>query len=152
MIDRNEMSRRLFKLAEGPAIRFWRVNYALLSAPERVFGVIWELKSEVNNGGFYQYFWNGSGALASHSVAALRAIGAQNAAGIAYEALTALGDGIEWSDGRSRRATITQLPSEAKIRLGALDQAYHACPDDLTTLLYQYVADHRREIGAPADF
>src|SRR5689334_24380735 len=45
------MNRRLIRLAESPDIRFWRVDYDQLSAPERVFGAIWELESEVNNGG-----------------------------------------------------------------------------------------------------
>lgn len=152
VIDRKEMNQRLVQLAAGPAIRFWRVDYNLLSTPERVFGVVWELESEVNNGGFYKYFWNGSGALARHSVEALKAIGARNAAGIAQEALTAVGDGIGWSDARSRRMTIGRLPPETKSRLNELDQAYYACPDDLTTLLYRYVSGHKREISAPADF
>ena len=55
-IDRNEMNRRLIRLAESPNIRFWRVDYDQLSFPERVFVLIWELESEVNNGGFHQYF------------------------------------------------------------------------------------------------
>src|ERR1041385_8223768 len=55
MIDRSEINRRLVRLAESPNIRFWRVAYDQLSLPERVFGLIWEFESEVNNGGFLQY-------------------------------------------------------------------------------------------------
>jgi uncharacterized protein DUF4375 len=61
-IDKQEMNRRLIKLSESPSSRFWRVEYQDLSTPERVFLLIWEFESEVNNGGFYQYFHNSSGA------------------------------------------------------------------------------------------
>jgi hypothetical protein len=60
-IDRNEMNHRLVKFSESPNIRFWRVDYDQLSFEERAFGLIWELESEVNNGGFHQYFWNSTG-------------------------------------------------------------------------------------------
>src|SRR5215472_12379335 len=75
-IDHREMNRRLIKLSESPTSRFWRLDYKDLSAPERVFLVIWELESEVNNGGFQQYFHNSSGALAPHAVDALKTLGA----------------------------------------------------------------------------
>jgi hypothetical protein len=146
------MNRRLIRLAESPDIRFWRVDYGQLSAPERVFGVIWELESEVNNGGFYQYFWNSSGALAPHSIEALKEIGADATAALAREALTLAGDGIEWSDDAARQARIDRLPRETKNKLDELDQAFYASPDDLTSLLYKYVSGHKREIGTPADF
>jgi hypothetical protein len=50
-IDNREMNRRLIRLSENPTSRFWRLDYKDLSIPERVFLVIWELESEVNNGG-----------------------------------------------------------------------------------------------------
>ena len=56
--DERELERRLIKLAESREVRFWRVPYDQLTYPERVFGLIWELESEVNNGGFEQYFSN----------------------------------------------------------------------------------------------
>ena len=84
-IDDREMNRRLIRLSESPTSRFWRLDYKDLSIPERVFLVIWELESEVNNGGFQQYFYNSSGALAPHVVSALKAIGAQGTS-ISYNA------------------------------------------------------------------
>jgi hypothetical protein len=50
-IDTREMNRRLIQLCANPTSRFWRLDYKDLSIPERVFLVIWELESEVNNGG-----------------------------------------------------------------------------------------------------
>ncbi len=152
MIDPKEMNRRLIRLAESPNIRFWRVDYDQLSFPERVFGLIWELESEVNNGGFYQYFWNSSEALAPDSVEALEAIGADATAALARRALSLAGQAILWRDDTVRRAGMDRLSVEAKDKLSELDQAYYACPDDLTLLLYRYVSIHKGEIGAPPDF
>ena len=151
-IDRNEMNQRLIKLAESPNIRFWRIDYDQLSVAERIFGIIWELESEVNNGGFHQYFWNSSGVLAPYVVDALKAIGAAAAAGIVQQALAVVGPDISWSDDVARQTRINLLSSQAREKLNDLDQAFYVYPDDLTALLYRYVTGHRTEIGAPADF
>jgi hypothetical protein len=151
-IDRDEMNHRLVKLSESPNIRFWRIDYDQLSFPERVFGLIWELESEVNNGGFHQYFWNSTGTLAPHVVDTLKTIGAAAAAGIAQQALAVVGPDIPWSDDATRKTHINQLSSQAREKLHDLDQAFFAYPNDLTTLLYRYVTKHRSELRAPADF
>jgi hypothetical protein len=151
-IDRNEMNQRLIKFAEGPDIRFWRADYDQLSFAERVFGLIWELESEVNNGGFHQYFLNSSGTLAPDVVDALKAIGATATAGIAQQALSVVGTDISWTDDATRQAHIRQLSSQAMEKLNDLDRAFYAYPDDLTALLYRYVIEHRSELCAPADF
>jgi hypothetical protein len=151
-IDKGEMNRRLIRLSENSTSRFWRLDYKDLSIPERVFLVIWELESEVNNGGFHQYFYNSSGALAPHAVSALKAIGAQGTADIVQRALNTVRAITAWSDDANRKALINQLSSETRQILGELDQEYYACAEDLTPLLYKYVADHRIEVHAPADF
>jgi hypothetical protein len=152
-IDNREMNRRLIRLSENPTSRFWRLDYGDLSTPERVFLVIWELESEVNNGGFHQYFHNSSGALAPHVVGALKTIGAQAMAGIVQRALNAVVNTItSWSDDASRQARVNQLSSETQQLLEELDQEYYACAEYLTPLLYKYVVDHRIEVRAPADF
>jgi hypothetical protein len=105
------MNWRLIKLAESPSIRFWRVNYDRLCFPERVFGLIWEFESEVNNGGFYQYFLNSTGALAPQVVDALNAVGAVETAALTEKALTQVGSNVRWSDDTARKAKINQLSS-----------------------------------------
>ena len=152
-IDNREMNRRLIRLSESPTSRFWRLDYKDLSTPERVFLVIWELESEVNNGGFYQYFYNSSGALAPHAVGALKTIGAKATADVVQRALNAVVNTIaSWSDDAQRQEQANQLSSGTRQILEELDQEYYASPEDLTPLLYKYVADHRIEVQAPADF
>jgi len=151
-VDRNEMNHRLIKFSESLNIRFWRVDYNQLSFAEQVFGLVWELESEVNNGGFHQYFWNSTGALAPYVVGALKAVGAVAAASIAQQALALVGPDVSWSDDAARKAHISELSSQSKEKLQELDQAFHTYPDDLTTLLYRYATQHRSELRVPADF
>jgi hypothetical protein len=152
-IDNREMNRRLIRLSESPTSRFWRLDFKNLSTPERVFLVIWELESEVNNGGFYQYFHNSSGALAPHVVGALKTIHAKATADVVQRALNAVVNTIaSWSDDAQRQQQANQLSSETRQILEELDQEYYVRPEDLTPLLYKYVADHRIEVHAPPDF
>jgi hypothetical protein len=135
-IDRKEMNQRLIRLAEDPNTRFWRVEYNQLSFPERVFGLIWELESEVNNGGFRQYFLNSTGTLAPHVIDALNAVGAARTAALVQEALAQVGDNIPWSDDIARRAMINSLSLQIEEKLNELDQVFYVSPpDDLTTLI-----------------
>jgi len=152
-IDGREMNRRLINLSESATSRFWRLDYRDLSPPERNFLLVWELESEVNNGGFHQYFHNSSGALAPDVVGALKAIGAEATAELAQRALHVVGDAIaSWSDDAARQRSVKSLSPQARQFLDELDQQYYACPEDLTPLLYNYVAEHRAEVHAPSDF
>jgi uncharacterized protein DUF4375 len=152
-MDNGEMNRRLIKLSESPTSRFWRLDYQDLAPAERVFLLIWELESEVNNGGFRQYFHNSSGALALDVVDALKAIGAEATADIVQRALNAVGDTITiWSDDAARQGSVKSLSPQARQILEELDREYYKGPENLTPLLYNYVAEHRTQVGAPSDF
>ncbi len=151
-IDVNEKNRRLVQLADSPHSRFWRVDYGALSRPERVFRAIWELEAEVNSGGFHQYFSNNTGSLVPDAADALRAIGATTMSAIVGQAIEALGREIPWSDNAARKAALATLSSEVVAKLGQCDQEFFAYPDNLTTLLYKYVSEHREEIKAPLGF
>ena len=52
MVNKNNV---LIKISEHPATQFWKLDFNQLTQPEQVFRCIWELESEVNNGGFEQY-------------------------------------------------------------------------------------------------
>ena len=112
---------------------------------------IWELESQVNNGGFYQYFWNTSAGTIPGIWQALQAIGATSTAGIVNDAIAAVGT-LPWRDDEARRERLEALPDAVRDELEILTQAFFCCPNDRTTLLYQYVSKNRGEISAPADF
>ena len=151
-INTNEMNRRLIALAESPDARFCRVDYHELSPPERVFRAIWELEAEVNNGGLHQYFFNSSGSLVPDVVDALKTIGAFRMATIVGDAIGLMPTNVSWRDSDMRREMLIALPETSQDALDTLDEKFYRYPDDLTALLYAYVCDHRKEIGAPADF
>ena len=144
--DEHELERRLIKLAESREVRFWRVPYDQLTYPERVFGLIWELESEVNNGGFEQYFSNSTGSLAPDIVNALKEVGANQMAEITQAAIDVVGE-VQWSDDEARKATMSHLSSASLKTLQDIDQAFYKYPDDLSELLYRYVHEHRVEIS-----
>jgi hypothetical protein len=58
----------LIGLSESPRTKFGKQDFASQSVPQKVFSALWEVESEVNNGGFAQYFVNNS-AESAHFVA-----------------------------------------------------------------------------------
>jgi hypothetical protein len=64
----------------------------------------------------------------------------------------AVGSSFDWRDDEARREKLTALPITVRRELESLDQLFFRYPNDLTTLLYRYVSEHRDQIGAPADF
>jgi hypothetical protein len=145
------MNQRLIALSENPEARFWRLAYSALTPAEQVFRAVWEVESEINNGGFNQYFFNSSGALVPYGASALRAIGADAMASILERAIEAVGPGIDWEDDDKRRAHICDLTGDVVEALEGLDQEFYAYPDNLTGLLYEYTRKHADEIGVRID-
>lgn len=132
----------LIALAESPNARFWRLDFNDLTRAEQVFRAIWELESQVNNGGLEQYFLNSSGELAWFAPTALEIIGATKMALIVQRACSLLPH--EWQPG------LELVGAEQLGGLAALDAEFFAYPEDLTTLLYEFVVRHRGEIaGVP---
>jgi hypothetical protein len=150
-MDTREMNRRLIRLSEDRDVGFWAVDYEALPEPKRVFRAIWELEAQVNNGGFHQYFWNASASTVPGIWDALQAIGATATAAVVHDAIAAVGN-LPWRDDDARREKLSALPPAVLQELESLDQAFFRYPNDLTTLLYRYVSEHRDQIGAPVDF
>ena len=75
-------------LSGSPQTKFGK-DFASQSVPQRVFSALWEVESEVNNGGFAQYFVNNNAESAHFVVDALRMIGAPRTAGICQSAIAA---------------------------------------------------------------
>jgi Domain of unknown function (DUF4375) len=51
----------LIRLSESDKTEFGKQDFARQSLPQKVFSAIWALESELNNGGFSQYFLNSTG-------------------------------------------------------------------------------------------
>ncbi|MDE3063964.1 MAG: DUF4375 domain-containing protein, partial [Acidobacteriota bacterium] len=50
----------LIALSESDKSSFGKIAFNEQSFPQKVFSAIWALESEVNNGGFAQYYFNSS--------------------------------------------------------------------------------------------
>jgi|SRR5882672_8328576 len=137
----------LIDLSESPRSEFGKVPFAQQSEPQRVFSCLWAIESEVNNGGFLQYFENDSGETAEFAPWALRTIGAIKMAAIAQDALSVFLPEKPAPDTDARRDQLEHLPPEAGEALERLDTAFMAYPDNLTDLLYEFVRSHPDAFG-----
>lgn len=137
----------LIRLSESEQTKFGKEDFARQSVPQKVFSAIWAVESEVNNGGFAQYFLNGGGKSTPFVVEALETVGAPKTAAICKRAIvTAFPDGLPQSEEEMRSAA-ADFPDEVLERLEPLDQEFYSYPHNLTDLLFAYVSAHPHEFG-----
>jgi len=142
-MDKNSF---LIDLSESERTDLWRVDFEEQSEPQKVFSSVWELESEVNNGGFDQYFRNGEIESISYAPTALQAIGAVTCAGIAERAIGTLAPLPQTEPGRID--VLDSLTEDSQAKLAALDAEFLSYPDNLTELLFEYVSKHPDAFGA----
>ena len=135
----------LIDLSESDRTDFGRVDFAAQNVAQKTFSAIWELESEVNNGGFDQYCRTAESETIAYAPIALQQISAHACAEIVRAAI----------------ATIAPIPTEEEARIDALDAALEAdeelleeldsqffsYPDNLTELLFAFVAKNQDEFG-----
>ena len=135
-----DKNRYLIQLSEGPQTDFGRRDFSGQSHQQRVFSAIWMLEGEVNSGGFAHYLDSEDSEapeLIAFSTVALKAIGAFKCADIVDRALAL-------SPQRDQ--------PEVAQALDGLDAEFYAYPDNLTDLLYTYVAANPDVFGeSPGD-
>lgn len=137
----------LIALSQSDKSQFGRNNFSTQSAPQKVFSAIWSVESEVNNGGFLQYFSNSSCETAGFIVDALETIDAPAAADICRRAIDlAFPDGLP-SDQEAMRNIVEDFSDEIVDNLEILDDEFFKYPDNLTELLFAYVSKHPEEFG-----
>lgn len=137
----------LIDLSESDRTSFGKVDFQAQSYPQKVFSAIWAVESEVNNGGFAQYFLNNSSETAGFVAEALDAIDAPRTADICRRAIeVGFPDGLP-SDAEAIRSAASDFSSETEEKLNELDAEFFQYPHDLTELLFAYVAKHPEEFG-----
>ncbi len=143
-MDKNSI---LIDLSESEKTKFGKEEFAAQSTPQKVFSAIWAVESEVNNGGFAQYFQNESCETAAFVVKALDAIGASQTADICRRAIeAAFPQGLPPSPALIASAA-GNFSDETLARLEALDGEFMEYPHDLTELLFAFVSKHPEEFG-----
>ena len=147
-MDKNSI---LIALSESEVVDFGKVDFALQSPPQKVFSCIWALESEVNNGGFLQYFQNGSCETAGIVCEALRLIGAERMAALSAKAIdTAFPAGLP-DDPEEISSLASSLTEEIRFQLDEIDAEFMRYPDNLTELLFTYVMTHENTFGPVSD-
>src|ERR1700740_2619045 len=122
----------LINLSESDKAKFGKEDFARQSLPQKVFSAIWAVESEVNNGGFAQYFFNDSRESAPFVVEALETIGAPRTAAICKRAIAAaFPEGLP-EGSQAIRSAAADFPDEVLEGLGPLDQEFFAYPHNLT--------------------
>ena len=108
-----------------------------LSNDEAIGVGVWLLETEVNNGGFDQYYFNSRGTLAIETVEALKKIGAVETAGL-LEAANSDIPKFPLPDNRDERSKILDQVTDYS-RFGALEREFYQENENRISLLAQYL-------------
>ena len=111
-----------------------------LNEHERVFYVTQILEQEVNNGGFFQFFYNSSGDFSNELVDAFAKIGAFKTAEICKKALAVFNGNVP-TDRNEREDLLDELDCEDS--LSECDDEFYEYEDHLEELNYTYIMEHR---------
>ena len=118
-------------------------NLRALSEPERVFYITQTLEMEVNNGGFWQYFFNTPEDIFCETAAAFEKIGAEKTAALYRKAVSAFGEEMP-NDRISRVKMLQKLGMEKGYEiLSPYDDGFYATEEDLNALNYAYIQSNR---------
>ncbi len=118
-------------------------NPVVLSPEEKTVYVVDSFQSEVNNGGFSQYLYNGSGALAGELLASLTAIGADCTAEIYRDVLSLLPPELPADELLRNELLDDVITAEISAVMSAADDRFYTYPDDLEELLYRFIMNHK---------
>lgn len=147
-LSTKDKDRILIALSESERTSFGKADFFQQPLPQKVFSAVWAVESEVNNGGFAQYFQNSSVETAWFVVDALNRIGAPQTAAICQRAIAAaFPDGIP-EDPEAAASAVSQMPPTTADELDRLDAEFMAYPHSLTDLLFAFVVAHPEEFGA----
>jgi hypothetical protein len=140
--DKNKF---LIDLCESDRTDFGLVEFGRQSEVQRVFSALWELEAQVNNGGFDQYFRNSDSEIIGFAPTALKLIGAFTCAEIVQSAIELIAPLPETQLGRY--AALDALSEKQSEMLDLADSKFFEYPDNLTALLFDYVALHPEAFG-----
>ena len=136
----------LIDLSESEQTDFGRVAFGEQSEVQKVFSAVWEMESQVNNGGFDQYFRNSDSDIIAFAPTALKSIGATACAKITESAIEMISPLPATQEGRND--ALDALSEKEKAMLEDADSKFFEYPDDLTGLLFAYVAMHPEAFGS----
>ncbi len=116
-----------------------------LTEPQKVLLFVENLEREVNNGGFDQFYWNSSGDYADETLNGLRTIGANKMADILHKASAVWPNESVPKDITERQNLHELIQEDASGVWGKCDTEFYAYPDDIVSLLLEYVKNHKKD-------
>src|SRR5437660_149650 len=117
----------LIRLSESEHTDFGQIAFDKQPEVQQVFSAVWELESQVNNGGFDQYFRNSDTNIIAFAPAALKKIEAKACAEIVEASIMLISP---LPDSREKRgAALDALSETQRTTLEALDSKFFAYPD-----------------------
>lgn len=118
-------------------------NLDALSQPEQVFYITQTLEMEVNNGGFWQFFFNADAEVFCEVESAFAEIGAVKTAEICGNAKAAFDQEMP-ADRVQRMKMLNKVGMEECYEiLSNFDNAFYQYEEDLTALTYVYVQNNK---------
>ena len=136
----------LIDLSESEQTAFGRIDFSSQTVEQKTFSAIWELESQVNNGGFDQYFRNSEADIIAYAPTALREIGARLCAAIVESAIKLISPIPD--DFEARCDALNTALEDDEDLLEDLDGKFYEYHDDVTALLFAFVAKYPHEFGA----
>lgn len=146
IIALNNSTEMIIELSNGIFDKVDKKGFDSLSHPEKVLHHLYWLESEVNNGGFDQFFTNSSGDYALDTPAALAEVGAHHTADLVKKAIDLFPDS---SPSRNRQQRVEQLNSigeNTRARLRDLDAEFFKYQDPLEELQVKYMVANKDQI------
>ena len=118
-----------------------------LNEAQRCLVAFGSLRTQVNNGGFSQYFFNSSGDLAPDAVAAAAVMGAHDVATLLSRAMALLGDPYP-RELALRQERLEELEDAAEEPFETLDLDYYQleAQADLDAAMDEFVRLHRGDL------
>ena len=121
-------------------------NFDALTEPQRNLHFNRWFEGEINNGGFWQFFFNSSGNVAHQIVDSLRAIGANATADMLQKAIDQFPNKTVPNTYEERMAIFEQIDDTGyEIWKELNQQFYNNPPDDLDALNFEYIKQNKEE-------
>ncbi len=117
-------------------------GFASLSKRDQIVYCVWWLESEVNNGGFHQFFLNSAGDFYLETLSALDCIGAQFTRRLLLSAADLVFSGKSPQGINRREYMLNELSEKLTGQLYELDKKFYAYQDNIEQLVNIYLTTH----------
>jgi hypothetical protein len=142
-----EKRKILMETGETVSGRLGKIGYARLTDAEKTFSCAWSLQREVNVGGFNRFYSKPAGDYAEETVDAFERIGANYTADIIKRANSLFKSGKPSKVMVKRLGELNKFTVYTRQKMLKLEQEYYEYHDDLETLLYNFILQHRDELA-----